>query len=73
MQKLQAEMVKNMIFKILLIIMLVLPFVYLAFTLVINLVDEIINIGKRQVKKTEVKDDRRYDRYSGTYRRDNRW
>lgn len=44
-------MVKNMILKILLIIMLVIPFAYLAFTLAINLVDEIINIGKRQEKK----------------------
>ena len=42
-------MVKNMILKILLIIMLVL-----------SLMDEVISIGKRQEKKAEENDDRRY-------------
>ena len=50
-------MVKNMILKILLIIMLVLP---LAFTLLVSLMDEVISIGKRQEKKAEENDDRRY-------------
>ena len=53
-------MVKNMILKILLIIMLVLPLAYLAFTLLVSLMDEVISIGKRQEKKTEENDDRRY-------------
>ena len=49
-----------MILKILLIIMLVLPLAYLAFTLFVSLMDEVISIGKRQEKKTEENDDRRY-------------
>ena len=53
-------MVKNMILKILLIIMLVLPLAYLAFTLLVSLMDEVISIGKRQEKKAEENDDRRY-------------
>ena len=53
-------MVKNMILKILLIIMLVLPLAYLAFTLFVSLMDEVISIGKRQEKKAEENDDRRY-------------
>lgn len=53
-------MVKNMILKILLIIMLVLPLAYLAFTLLVSLIDEVISIGKRQEKKAEENDDRRY-------------
>lgn len=53
-------MVKNMILKILLIIMLVLPLAYLAFTLFVSLMDEVIGIGKRQEKKAEENDDRRY-------------
>ena len=51
---------ENMILKILLIIMLVLPLAYLAFTLFVNLMDEVISIGKRQEKKAEENDDRRY-------------
>ena len=53
-------MVKNMILKILLIIMLALPLAYLAFTLFVSLMDEVISIGKRQEKKAEENDDRRY-------------
>ena len=53
-------MVKNMILKILLIIMLVLPLAYLAFTLLVSLMDEVISIGKRQEKKAEENDDKRY-------------
>ena len=53
-------MVKNMILKILLIIMLVLPLAYLAFTPLVSLMDEVISIGKRQEKKAEENDDRRY-------------
>ena len=53
-------MVKNMILKILLIIMLVLPLAYLAFTLLVSLMDEVISIGKRQEKKAEENNDRRY-------------
>ena len=53
-------MVKKKILKILLIIMLVLPLAYLAFTLFVSLMDEVISIGKRQEKKAEENDDRRY-------------
>lgn len=49
-----------MILKILLIIMLVLPLAYLAFTLFVSLMDEVINIGKRQEKKAEENDERGY-------------
>lgn len=51
-----------MILKILLIIMLVLPLAYLAFTLFVNLMDEVISIGKRQEKKAEENEDRGYHR-----------
>lgn len=55
-------MVINMIFKILLIIMLVLPLAYLAVTLLGNLVDEVLAMGKKSEKKAEENDDSRYRR-----------
>ncbi len=58
----EQKMVINMIFKILLIIMLVLPVAYLAITLLGSLMDEVLAMGKKAEKKAEEDDDSRYRR-----------
>ena len=58
-----------MILKILLIIMLVAPLAYLAFTLVMNIVDEVLAMGKITENKAEEKHERRKRRMFGKRRR----